>query len=71
MSLADLQKLYNRRAIVSHKRQQMQVKRAKRKQDRANHRHQMHRKKWQDRKDKKSNQLVSLRFVDKNFMINV
>ena len=70
MSLADLQKLYNRRTLISQKKNQIRLNKEKRKRDKANHRHQMHRKKWQDRKDKNANQLVSLRFVDKNFIIN-
>lgn len=63
--------MFNRRAIINHKKHQMQQYKEKRKNERTNHRHQMHRKKWQDRKDKNHNKLVGLRFMDKNFIINV
>ena len=71
MNLSDLQKLFNRKSILANKKNQIRVNREKRKKDKTNFRHQMHRKKWQDRKDKKHNKLVSLRFVDKNFFMNV
>jgi hypothetical protein len=71
MNLSDLQKMFNRRALINHKRAQMKMNREKRKKEKTMHRLQMHRKKWQDRKDKGHNRLVSLRFLDKNFIINV
>lgn len=71
MNLSQLQKLYNRRSIISHKKSMLKLHREKKKRDKTNHRHQHHRKKWQDKKDKASNKLVSLRFLDKNFIINV
>ena len=49
----------------------LKLHREKKKRDKTNHRYQLQRKKWQDKRDYASNKIVLSRFLDKNFIINV
>lgn len=71
MNLSQLQKLYNRKSIITHKKNMLKLHREKKKRDKTNHRYQLQRKKWQDKRDYASNKIVLSRFLDKNFIINV
>lgn len=62
--------MYNRRILLTRKADDLVMKRAKKKMDKINQRYTLHHKKYLDRKDKKANHQVSLRFVDRTFVMN-